>query len=426
MALSMSSTFLEDYEAATPAERAEVDRRLDWLDVAREEQKTPAGKWHTWLYLAGRGSGKTRAAAEDIAWYGLTHPASLIAVVAETFSDARDVCIEGESGLISCLPEDSVAHWNRSIGELFLTNGTKYKVYSGDKPDGLRGYQHHRAWTDELAKFRYARETWTQLQLGLRLGDDPRNVVTTTPRPMDLLRDLMDRDNVHVTRGSTFDNAANLAPAFIEEVRRRYEGTRVGRQELYGEYLSDVPGALWTLAMIEGARLTASLPDMARIVVAIDPAVTSGEDSDETGIVVAGKGADGLLYVLADRTCRLSPDGWARRAVAAFDEFAADRIVAETNNGGDMVEGVIRTIAPRVPYKKIHASRGKRVRAEPIAALYEQGKARHTHSMPELEDQMVSFVPDGMDGSPDRVDALVWALSELSEKRGRTRLGLVR
>jgi len=246
----MSSTFLEDYEAATPAERAEVDRRLDWLDVAREEQKTPAGKWHTWLYLAGRGSGKTRAAAEDIAWYGLTHPSSLVAVVAETYSDARDVCIEGESGLISCLPEDSIQHWNRSIGELFLTNGTKYKIYSGDKPDGLRGYQHHRCWTDELAKFRYARETWTQLQLGLRLGDDPRNVVTTTPRPMALLKDLMDRDNVHVTRGSTFDNAANLAPAFIEEVRRRYEGTRVGQQELHGIYLDDVPGALFSRDMI--------------------------------------------------------------------------------------------------------------------------------------------------------------------------------
>ncbi len=410
-------TLLEDLEAATPAELAELERRDAWLQAAREEQKTPLGTWHTWLYLAGRGSGKTRAAAEDVAWYGITHPDSFIAVVAETFSDARDVCIEGESGLISCLPEESIQHWNRSIGELFLTNGAKYKVYSGDKPDGLRGYQHHRAWTDELAKFRYAKDTWTQLQLGLRLGDDPRNVVTTTPRPMALLKDLMHRDNVHVTRGSTFDNAANLAPAFLEEVRRAYEGTRVGRQELHGEYLDDVPGALWTRQMVEDAHISnthiGEPSEMERVVVAVDPAGTAHEESDETGIVVAGKGIDGRAYVLADRTCRLSPDGWARRATAAYDEFSADRLVAETNFGADMVERVIRTVAPRISYKKLTASRGKRQRAEPVAALYEQHRVSHVGAFPELEDQMCMFTPEGMDGSPDRVDALVWALSEL-------------
>jgi predicted phage terminase large subunit-like protein len=386
--------------------------RLSWLDTARPEQITPPGEWMTWLLLAGRGFGKTRTASEDVAWYGLTNPDARIAVVAETFSDGRDVCIEGESGLLACLPSVAVLHWNRSLGELFLTNGAKYKLFSGDKPDGLRGYQHHRAWTDELAKFRYARETWTQLQLGLRLGADPRNVVTTTPRPIALIRDLIERDNVLVTRGSTYDNAANLADTFLEEVRARYEGTRVGRQELLGEFLDDVPGALWTRAMIDAAHLREA-PEMARVVVAIDPAVTSGEDSDETGIVVAGRGLDGRAYVLADRTCRLSPDGWARRAVAAYEEYGADRVIAETNNGGDMVEGVIRTAAPRVSYKKVHASRGKRVRAEPIAALYEQGRVSHVGGFPELEDQMVSFVPEGMDGSPDRVDALVWALTEL-------------
>jgi phage terminase large subunit-like protein len=411
----------------TAAEVEEYEHRLAWVaSEARLEQLRPPGDWLVWLLLAGRGFGKTRTAAEDASAYGLDNPGSRIAVVAETFSDGRDVCVEGESGLLSCLPESAVKLWNRSLGELVLTNGTIYKLFSGDKPDGLRGYQFHRAWVDELAKFRYARETWTQLMLGLRLGDDPRCVVTTTPRPISLLRELKDRPNTHVTRGSTFDNAANLAAPFLEEIRERYEGTRVGRQELQGEILDDVPGALWTRQMIDDSRVK-SAPDMRRVVVAIDPAVTSGEDSDETGIVVAGRGVDRKAYVLADRTCRLSPDGWARRAVIAFDEFSGDRIVAEVNNGGDMVENVLRTAAPRIPYKKIHASRGKRVRAEPVAALYEQGKVGHTRAMPELEDQMVSFAPEGTDGSPDRVDALVWALTELMlERRGQTRTRLVR
>jgi predicted phage terminase large subunit-like protein len=398
-----------------------VIKRLRWVRERREEQKTPEGEWLVWLLLAGRGYGKTRTAAEDVAWYGLNRKNSLIAIVAETFADGRDVCIEGESGLISCLPRKAITLWNRSIGELFLTNGTKYKIYSGDKPDGLRGYQHHRAWVDELAKFRYARETWTQLMLGLRLGDDPRVVVTTTPKPLALLKDLMARENVHVTRGSTFDNAPNLAPTFIEEVRRRYEGTRTGRQELHGEYLEDTPGALWTRQMVDENRIPKNdeaLAELgfARVVVAIDPAVTSGEDSDETGIVVAALGADGRAYVLDDKSCRLSPDGWASRAVDAYHTHQADRIVAETNNGGDLVERVIRTVSPRVAYRKVHASRGKRVRAEPVAALYEQGRVSHVGSFPDLEDQMCSFTPEGNDSSPDRVDALVWALTDLMLK----------
>lgn len=334
-------------------------------------------------------------------------------MVAETFSDGRDVCMEGESGLLACLPESIVEHWNRSLGELVLTNGTIYKLFSGDKPDGIRGYQFHRAWTDELAKMRYARETWTQLQLGLRLGDDPRNVVTTTPRPIALLRELVSRENVHVTRGSTFDNEANLAAPFIAEIRARYEGTRIGRQELGGELLDDLPGALWSRAMVETARPALTIPDMVRVVVAVDPATTSGESADETGIVVSGKGSDGRAYVLADRSCRMSPDGWAKRALAAYDEFGADRLVAETNNGGDMVESVLRAQGSRVPYKKLHASRGKHTRAEPIAALYEQGKVTHLMPMPQLEDQMVAFLPEGGEAGDDRVDALVWAMTEL-------------
>ena len=222
-------------EELSLAEFEEYERRVQWLEYdAREEQLTPEGDWKTWLYLAGRGAGKTRAAGEDVAAFGLDNPKSRIAVVAETFADGRDTCVEGESGLLSILPEQSVKYWNRSLGELVLTNGTRYKLYSGDKPNQLRGPQHHRAWVDELAKYQYPDETWTQLQLGLRLGEDPRNVVTTTPRPIPLIRSLVDRENVIVTTGSTFDNAPNLSESFLEEVRREYEGTKLGEQELYG------------------------------------------------------------------------------------------------------------------------------------------------------------------------------------------------
>jgi phage terminase large subunit-like protein len=393
-----------------------------WKLLARPDQLAPDGEWSTWLLLAGRGYGKTRTAAEDTAYYALTHPKSRIAVVAETFSDGRDTCMEGESGLLSVLPHDAIKSWNRSLGELILTNESRCDVYSGDKPDGLRGPSHHRLWCDELAKFRYARDTWDNAMLGLRLGD-ARAIVTTTPKPTTIIKELVADPATHVTRGSTYDNIDNLSPRFRERVLARYEGTRMGRQELHAEILDDVPGALWTRQMVDDARVREA-PEIMRVMVAIDPAVTSGEDSDETGIVVAGKGVDGLAYVLADRSCRMSPDGWAMRAVAAYDEFGGDRIIAEINNGGDLVESVLRTAAPRIPYKKIHASRGKRIRAEPVAALYEQRKVRHLAAMPELEDQMVSFVPEGMDGSPDRVDALVWALTELMipEHRGRRKM----
>lgn len=341
----------------------------------------------------------------------MTHEGVRIGVVAPTAAAARDVCIEGESGLLSVIPSPLVKDWNRSLGEMHLTNGSQFKLFSADEPDRLRGYQHHRAWCDELASWRYP-DAWDQLLLGLRLGQDPRVVVTTTPKPVAIVRDLLTREAVVVTRGATYENAANLAPAALEQLRRRYENTRLGRQELYAEILDDVPGALWQRAQIDTLRI-AKAPEMSRVVVAIDPAVTSGEDSDETGIVVCGRGVDGRGYVLADRTCRLSPDGWARRATVAYDEFQADRIIAEVNNGGDLVERVIRTVGGSYPYRAVRASRGKATRAEPIAALYEQGKVHHVGGFPELEDQMCSYTPDGYDGSPDRVDALVWALTEL-------------
>jgi predicted phage terminase large subunit-like protein len=395
--------------AALRRRRATEDASPRW--VPRDNQRTPLGEWYVWLILAGRGWGKTRTGAEDLGAYALEHSGARLAVVAPTYADARDTCIEGESGLLRVLPPAKVQAWNRSLGELVLTNGSRVKLFSADEPDRLRGPQHHRAWCDELAAWKYP-ETFDQLLFGLRLGHDPRVVVTTTPKPVRLIRELLARADVQVTRGSTFENAENLAPAALAQLKDRYEGTRLGRQELYADVLDDVPGALWQRKAIDDTRLQTA-PDLERVVVAIDPAVTSGEDSDETGIVVAGRGVDGRGYVLADRTCRLSPDGWAKRACAAYDQFHADRIIAEVNNGGDLVERVIRTVGASYPYRAVRASRGKLTRAEPIAALYEQGRISHVGSFPDMEDQMCTYTPDGYDGSPDRVDALVWALTEL-------------
>jgi phage terminase large subunit-like protein len=267
---------------------------------------------------------------------------------------------------------------------------------------------------DELAAWQYPEETWSNLQFGLRLGERPQSLVTTTPRPIRLLKQLIANPLNVITRGSTFDNAENLPASALAEFRARYEGTRIGRQELHGEILDDVPGAIWLRDTIDKARV-AKAPETARVVVAIDPAVTSTEGSDETGIVAAGKGVDGQYYVLCDRSCRMSPLGWANRAIVAYDEFRADRVVAEVNNGGDLVELTVRNARGNVPYVGVHASRGKRVRAEPIAALYEQGRVHHVGTLPELEDQMCTFLPEGNEDSPDRVDALVWALTFLSE-----------
>lgn len=406
-------------QRAAEARRAEEEAGRRKL---RPDQQPPAGDWRTWLILAGRGWGKTLTGAEDVAHYGLSHPGSRIAIVARTFADARDTCVEGDSGLLSCLPRHEILTYNRSLGELLLTNGTRYKLFSADEPERLRGPQHHRAWSDEVAAWgknsdeRQWPPAWDMLQMGLRLGSDPRNVVTTTPRPTRLIRSLLADQHTHLTRGRTLDNAANLAPQFLEQIVKRYEGTRLGRQELDAELLDDVPGALWTLAMFDDRQ---PAPDLRRVVVAIDPAVTSSEESDESGIVVCGLGVDGRGYVLADRSCRLSPDGWARRAVAAFDEFAADQIIAETNNGGDLVEQTIRTVRRTIPYRKVTASRGKQTRAQPVAALYEQGRVSHVDVFATLEEQLTTWTPES-GKSPDRLDALVWGLSELMVGRERT------
>jgi phage terminase large subunit-like protein len=384
----------------------------DWPLWSRPEQLTPDGDWRIWLILAGRGWGKSRTGAEDVKAYGLAHPKSRIAIVAATFTDARDTCVEGESGLLACLPPHAVSKWNRSLGELILTNGTRYKLFSADEPERLRGPQHHRAWCDELGAWQYPQQAFDMLMFGLRLGDDPRAVVTTTPRPIPLIKSLMKRvgRDVVLTKRSTYDNAMNLAPAFIAQIVARYEGSRLGAQELNAEILDDNPDALWKRDVIEVSRVTQA-PDLSRIVVAVDPAVTSGEDSDETGIVAVGCAENGHGYVLADRSMRGTPIAWASEAVALYHLLKANCIVAEVNQGGDMVEATIRMIDPSIPFKAIHASRGKYTRAEPVATLYEQGRVHHVGLLPLLEDQQCSWVQG--DKSPDRLDALVHGLTEL-------------
>ena len=385
----------------------------DWPSWARPEQLTPPGDWRIWLILAGRGWGKTRVGAEDGKTYGLEHKDSRIGIVAPTYADARDTCVEGESGLLACLPASKVLRWNRSLGELSLTNGARYKLFSADEPERLRGPQHHRMWFDEMGAWKYPQQTFDMAMFGLRLGMTPQAVITTTPRPIPLVKDLMRRvgADVVLTKRSTYDNLDNLAPAFVQQIVARYAGSRLGRQELEAEILDDNPGALWKRDALDALRVLQH-PDLARVVVAVDPAATSNEGSDETGIIGAGRGAsDGHGYVLEDASLRDTPAEWARAAVTLYHKLQADRIVAEANQGGDMVMHTIHTIDPNVPVKLVHARRGKVARAEPVAALYEQSRVHHVGTFPDMEDQMCNWTQG--DASPDRLDALVWALTEL-------------
>lgn len=348
--------------------------------------------------------------------------------MAETAADSRDVMILGESGLIAIDPDltaDSYEKTNRCVK---WPNGSMAFTYNATEPDQLRGPQHHFAWVDELAKFKYMQETWDQLQFGLRLGDAPQQIVTTTPRPLALIKKLLNDPDTVVTRGRTYDNAANLAAPFLKQIEDRYGGTRLGRQELEGEVLEDVPGALWSRSSIDEARRPEAPKDLERIIVAIDPSTSSEEHSDETGIVAVGcaRDPDGFMrgYVLADSSIRGAPDEWAKKAVALYRQLDADRIVAEKNQGGEMVESVLRAADRNIPVTLVHASRGKVVRAEPISALYEQGRIHHVGRFDTLEDQMCAFSTDfdRKDGSPDRLDALVWGLTFLFNKMtGRRR-----
>jgi phage terminase large subunit-like protein len=384
----------------------------DWRFWARPEQLAPDGDWSVWIALAGRGFGKTEAGAQ---WVRQREAAGArsIALVAETQKDLEEVMVPR---LLSIYPDAERPTVRFRPVRITWPSGAVALGYNGTEPNQLRGPEFDTAWVDELAKYRYARETWDMLQFTMRAGDDPRIFVTTTPRPIPVIKEIVADAGTVISRGSTFDNAANLPKQFLNRLKTRYEGTRLGRQELNAEILDDLPGALWTRLMFDENRRQ-ELPDMRRIVVAVDPSGTAGseDDGDSIGIVVAGIGIDGRGYVLADRTCKLSPDGWGRRAVEAYREFKADRIVAERNFGGAMVEHVIRTVDKTVSYKEVTASRGKVARAEPVAALYEQGRVSHIGGLPELEDQMCQIGPDGYigEGSPDRADALVWALTEL-------------
>lgn len=401
---------LEALKGATELELAAA--AYLWEVQARPDQLPPKDDtWSTALYLAGRGWGKTRTGAGWIISRAEANPKARIALVGRTAADVRDVMLEGESGILAKSPPWFQPRYEPSKRRVTWPNGAIATTYSGDKPDQLRGPQHTDAWADELAAWRY-RDAWDQLQFGLRLGDRPRAIVTTTPRPTPLIKELLADPASHVVRGSTLDNRANLSPRFLDRMLARYEGTRLGRQELNGEVLDDNPGALWKRSDIDASRVT-DTPELTRIVVGVDPAVTSNASSAETGIVVVGLGRDGHGYVLSDYSLSDTPEKWARAVVTAYRFHRANLVVGEVNNGGDLVEANIRTVDRSMPFRPVRASRGKATRAEPISALYEQGRVHHVGVLAELEDQLTDWDPSGGAPSPDRLDALVWALTEL-------------
>ena len=403
---------------------------------ALPHQLPPEGAWKTWVIMGGRGAGKTRAGAEWVrAEVEGARPcdagrARRVALVGETLDQVREVMIFGESGIMACSPPDRRPEWQAGRRRLLWPNGAVAEVYSAHEPDSLRGPQFDAAWVDELAKWKKAEPTWDMLQFALRLGRHPRQVVTTTPQNVAVLKAILRNPSTVITHAPTEANRAYLAASFLEEVQTRYAGTRLGRQELDGVLLEDAEGALWTSAGIEAARVD-EVPKLDRVVVAVDPPVTGTNTSDECGIVVVGVQMQGApqewrAFVLEDATVAgASPDQWARAAVAARDRHGAERIVAEVNQGGDLVAKVIRSVDGMAPVKAVRASRGKAARAEPVAALYEQGRVKHVRGLAGLEDQMCRMTVQGYQGkgSPDRVDALVWALSELMvDPGGRPRV----
>ena len=401
---------------------------LPWLFEfwALPHQLPPRGAWKTWVIMGGRGAGKTRAGAEwvrlQVEGPGPGDPglARRVALVGETVDQVRDVMVMGDSGIIACSPPDREPEWLASKHQLVWPNGAIAQVFSAHEPDSMRGPQFDAAWADELGKWKKGGEAWDQLQFALRLGKNPRCVVTTTPRSVEVLKAILKNPSTVITHAPTEANRAHLAESFLAEVQARYGGTRLGRQELDGVLVEDEEGALWTTAMLEQARVGV-VPEFSRIVVAVDPPVTATKQSDECGIVVVGADTRGdpkdwRAVVLEDASVKgASPEGWARAALAAMERHGADRLVAEVNQGGDLVEQVVRTIDPQVPFRAVHATRSKMLRAEPVAALYEQGRVAHVRGLGALEDQMCKMTAVGWkgSGSPDRLDALVWALTEL-------------
>lgn len=400
---------------------------------ARAAQLPPPGDWWAWLLMTGRGFGKTRSGAEYVKHRMMSEPGHRVACIVPTFAVGRDVCVEGESGLIGGPGADGLfppgsfdpGKWNRSLGELTLRNGSMLKIFGTDKrkdAEGLRGYQCHTAWFEELGTQVYGDVAWDMLTFALRLGDDPRVVITTTPRPTKLIRKLVKDDGIVITRGSTYDNAANLAPAMLARIKAKYENTTLGAQELHGELLDGAKGALWTYDLI---KRDLDYPRLVKIVVAVDPAGTAHRTSDLTGIVVVGLDEIGRCWVLADKSGRYSPEEWRGVVVQAYDDWEADFVVAEQNFGADMVASTLRSIPDRrVPFELVHASRGKDIRATPVVALYESARVLHVGTFADLEQQMCTWVPPGRfdedgdpiqpsDESPDRMDALVWGITKL-------------
>ena len=380
---------------------------FDWQFWARPEQIAPSGDWYLWLILAGRGFGKTRTGAEQVRRWVQEY--AIVNLIGATADDARDIMIDGESGILAICPPWERPIYKKSERRLDWPNGARSLVFTADEPERLRGKQHMKLWADELCAWRHP-DAWDQAMFGLRLGDSPQAIVTTTPKPTKQLKELMRDPKTHITHGSTYDNRQNLAADFFKKIISKYEGTRLGRQELNAEILSDVPGALWQRDLIERQRVITH-PPLVRIVVAVDPEASSESGAAETGIIAAGLGTDGHGYLIADNTVQGMPAVWGKAATDTYTQLAADVIVGEVNNGGEMVGYVILSINPRVNYKAVHASRGKYTRAEPISALYERGLVHHVGAFPELEDQMCTWVPG--EKSPDRMDAAVWALTEL-------------
>lgn len=388
--------------------------RTNWRILARDEQYPPEGDWLIWVFLGGRGAGKTRAGAE---WVHMQVKAGVqrIALVGAGQSDVREVMIEGPSGLLSLCNQDNRPRYEASRRRLVWDNGAIAQCFSGEDPDGLRGPQFEIGWLDEFCAMRYPQKTLDTLRMGLRLGDHPRLMITTTPRPIPALKALMDQAGVTVTQAPSRDNAINLAPGFIEAMEAAYGASHLARQELDGVLIDDPEGALWTRSQIDTALELDSF-DAERIVVAVDPPVSGGAKADECGIIVAGatgEGRSARFVILADRSLKGRPDIWANEVARTFEMYEADSVIAEANQGGEMVRSVLKSASQDLPVRLVHASRGKRARAEPVAALYAAGRVRHGSRMKDLEDQMCAFGTEAQSGSPDRVDALVWAISAL-------------
>ena len=432
----MSQSLFEEMQSLTKDEALERIAKLPegasedlirrpWWFIGRPEQQEPEGDWSVWLILSGRGWGKTRTGSEWLAQQVLSQPyapdgtPTEWAIIAETFSDTRIMCIEGPSGMLRVLErlgltQDVDFTYNKSLWQINFKQGQRIHMFGADNPDAGRGFNLAGVWADEVAKWRYPYETWFEgIAPALRIGKHPKACITTTPKPIQILREWVARTDgsVYVTRGSTFDNATNLSGAALVELQARYNGTRVGRQELYGELLEDVEGALWTRGVIDRNRVTVA-PPMSRVTVSIDPAVTNTQASDETGIIVCGSDTQGHGYVLADYSFKGSPLEWATKAVEIFDKHKADSILIEVNQGGDMVGAVLKQVRLGLPIREVRAHVGKKLRAEPVAAMYEQGRIHHVGSFDTLEDQMTTWTPD-VPNSPDRLDAMVQAFADL-------------